>query len=77
MLGLSSPKGYESLAMSPTPRGSSRRRSSAFERLGAVREAQRVRSMPPSGPGGTASELAAWTMIGNIVLNLDEVITKG
>ncbi len=23
------------------------------------------------------SELAAWTMIGNVVLNLDEVITKG
>ena len=23
------------------------------------------------------SELAAWTMIGNILLNLDEVVTKG
>ncbi len=23
------------------------------------------------------AELAAWTMIGNVILNLDEVITKG
>ena len=23
------------------------------------------------------SELAAWTMIGNVILNLDEVMTKG
>ncbi len=28
-------------------------------------------------PRFKAGELAAWTMIGNIVLNLDEVITKG
>jgi hypothetical protein len=28
-------------------------------------------------PGFGASELAAWTMIGNVILNLDEVITKG
>ena len=24
-----------------------------------------------------AGELAAWTMIGNVILNLDEVMTKG
>jgi hypothetical protein len=29
------------------------------------------------GPGLPTAELAAWTMIGNIVLNLDEVVTKG
>jgi len=28
-------------------------------------------------PRFSASELAAWTMIGNVILNLDEVITKG
>jgi hypothetical protein len=25
----------------------------------------------------SASELAAWTMVGNVILNLDEAITKG
>jgi hypothetical protein len=28
-------------------------------------------------PRSSASELAAWTMIGNVILNLDEAITKG
>ena len=28
-------------------------------------------------PSSTPSELAAWTMIGNVILNLDEVMTKG
>ncbi len=28
-------------------------------------------------PRFNPSELAAWTMIGNVLLNLDEVITKG
>ncbi len=29
------------------------------------------------GPAIPPAELAAWTMIGNVVLNLDEVVTKG
>jgi hypothetical protein len=29
------------------------------------------------GAGLPPAELAAWTMIGNVVLNLDEVVTKG
>jgi hypothetical protein len=29
------------------------------------------------GPGIPPAELAAWTMVGNVVLNLDEVVTKG
>ncbi len=28
-------------------------------------------------PRLSPSELAAWTMIGNVILNLDEVMTKG
>ena len=36
---------------------------------------------PSARPGPTRSinpgELAAWTMIGNVILNLDEVMTKG
>jgi hypothetical protein len=26
---------------------------------------------------GNAAELAAWTVVGNVLLNLDEMITKG
>ncbi len=33
-------------------------------------ESRPDRSLPPA-------ELAAWTMVGNVILNLDEVITKG
>jgi hypothetical protein len=42
----------------------------AARRLIAIGE---TRPDPRFDPG----ELAAWTMIGNVVLNLDEVITKG
>jgi mono/diheme cytochrome c family protein len=34
-------------------------------------------SEPTAEPLERRSELAAWTMIGNVILNLDEVITKG
>jgi hypothetical protein len=36
----------------------------------------RVGDVPPDG-SLDAAELAAWTMVGNLILNLDEVITKG
>jgi len=31
----------------------------------------------PADPATNPSELAAWTMVGNVILNLDEAITKG
>jgi len=27
--------------------------------------------------GATLAEIAAWTVVGNVLLNLDEMITKG
>jgi hypothetical protein len=43
---------------------------SAAERLVSVGES-------PRPPGLDVAELAAWTAIGNVLLNLDETITKG
>ena len=34
-------------------------------------------AMPERYPQVGAAELAAWTMVANVVLNLDETVTKG
>jgi hypothetical protein len=31
----------------------------------------------PLAPGMNAAELAAWTVVANVLLNLDEVLTRG
>ena len=41
----------------------------------AAQQLIRVGEMPPS-PAYNGEELAAWTMLGNLVLNLDEVINR-
>jgi hypothetical protein len=43
---------------------------------GAARELISTGEGKPD-PRYNPSELAAWTMIGNVILNLDEVVTKG
>jgi hypothetical protein len=44
--------------------------------INAARELITIGAAPVDRTTGP-SELAAWTMIGNVILNLDEAITKG
>src|SRR5262249_2821539 len=45
---------------------------------GSPKEAQQVAPPPlgPLPPGMEAPELAAWTVVGNVLLNLDETVAK-
>ena len=46
------------------------------KQAGAAKELIAIGESKPD-PKYNPSELAAWTMIGNVILNLDEVMTKG
>jgi cytochrome c553/uncharacterized membrane protein len=43
----------------------------------AAGEARKLIGAPAGMAEGEAAELAAWTVVGNVLLNLDEVLTKG
>ncbi len=51
----------------------------AHERYSADREAARLMATDPLGPAGEGADLAAlaaWTAVGNVLLNLDELLMK-
>ena len=47
----------------------------AGQRAGLVRP--RTEPLGPLPPGMDAGELAAWTVVANVLLNMDGVLTKG
>ena len=53
---------------------------SEYRRYAADVEAAKTLATDPLGPlpeGGDAVELAAWTVVANVLLNMDAFLTKG